>query len=74
MPGPNWPYPATTLVLISASIAGDTTFQRGDRCAQEKEVGRICRRFLNPFPKSAPRDRLGFAKWIVIGAVQRRRE
>lgn len=40
-------------------------FERGNRLALGKEVQPAVPETLNPFPKGAPNNRLGFAKWIV---------
>jgi len=40
-------------------------FERGNRLALGKEVQPAVPATLNPFPKGAPNNRLGFAKWIV---------
>jgi hypothetical protein len=40
-------------------------FERGNRLALGKEVQPAVSETLNPFPKGAPNNRLGFAKWIV---------
>ena len=62
----NWPYPATTMVLTPRSVERETRiFKRGDWKRQETLVKPDTPAFLHPFPKDAPRNRLGLAKWIV---------
>jgi mono/diheme cytochrome c family protein len=62
----NWPYTATTLVLQPRSEPRPTRmFKRGDWQKQTDEVQAEVPAWLHPFPKEAPRNRLGFARWIV---------
>jgi mono/diheme cytochrome c family protein len=62
----NWPYPPTTLVLQQRDHPRMThIFKRGDRLRPGDEVHPEVLSVLNPFPKDAPRNRLGLAKWIV---------
>lgn len=62
----NWPYPPTTLVLQQRDRPRIThIFKRGDRLRPGDEVHPEVLSVLNPFPKDAPRNRLGLAKWIV---------
>jgi hypothetical protein len=62
----NWPYPPTTLVLQQRSHPRVThIFKRGDRSRPGDVVHPDVLSVLNPFPKGAPRNRLGLAKWIV---------
>ncbi len=62
----NWPYPATTMVLTPRAVERETRiFKRGDWKRQETLVTPDTPAFLHPFPKDAPRNRLGLAKWIV---------
>jgi len=62
----DWPYPPTTLVLQQRSHPRVTRiFKRGDRLRLGDEVHADVPSVLNPFPKDAPRNRLGLAKWII---------
>jgi hypothetical protein len=62
----NWPYPPTTLVLHQRDHPRVThIFKRGDRLRPGDEVQPDVPAILNPFPKDAPRNRLGLAEWIV---------
>jgi mono/diheme cytochrome c family protein len=62
----NWPYPPTTLVLQQREHPRVThIFKRGDRSRPGDEVQPDVPAILNPFPKDAPRNRLGLAKWVV---------
>jgi hypothetical protein len=62
----NWPYPPTTLVLQKRATSRAThIFKRGDRLRPGDEVQPDVLSVLNPFPKGAPRNRLGLAEWIV---------
>ena len=63
----NWPYVPTTLALSKRAEPRATyVFKRGD---WQKPGERIERpdvpKALHPFPDGAPRDRLGFARWLV---------
>ncbi len=62
----DWPYGPTTLALASRQTPRQTRlFRRGDwkRPADPVEPGTPA--ILHPFPKDAPRNRLGLAGWIV---------
>jgi mono/diheme cytochrome c family protein len=62
----NWPYAATTLVLQPRSEPRPTrVFKRGDWQKQTDEVHADVPAWLHAFPKEAPRNRLGFAQWLV---------
>src|ERR1051326_3801470 len=62
----NWPYPPTTLVLQQRTHPRVThIFKRGYRLRPGDVVQPDVLSVLNPFPKGAPRNRLGLAKWIV---------
>ncbi|MEY2429800.1 MAG: hypothetical protein QOJ40_2685, partial [Verrucomicrobiota bacterium] len=62
----DWPYPPTTLVLHQRAHPRVThLFKRGDRLRPREEVDADVPAVLNPFPKDAPRNRLGLAKWII---------
>lgn len=62
----DWPYPPTTLVLQQREHPRVThIFKRGDRLRPGDIVKPDVLSVLNPFPKDAPRNRLGLAKWIV---------
>ncbi len=61
-----WPAAATTLVLHQRAKPRVThLFKRGDRLRPGEEVEPDVPSFLNPLPEGAPRNRLGFAEWIV---------
>ncbi len=62
----NWPYPPTTLVLRTRPTPRVThLFKRGDRLRPGEEIQPGVLSVLHPFPKNAPRNRLGLAKWIA---------
>jgi hypothetical protein len=62
----NWPYVPTTLALSQRAEPRHTRiFKRGDWQRLGDEVGAGTPKILQPFPEDAPRNRLGFAKWIV---------
>jgi hypothetical protein len=62
----NWPYAATTLALTSrAEPRLSRVFKRGDWQKPLEEVQADVPAVLHPFPKDAPRNRLGFARWLV---------
>jgi len=62
----NWPYAATTLALSQRAEPRSThIFKRGDRLRPLEEVHADVPAVLHPFPKDAPRNRLGLAKWLV---------
>jgi hypothetical protein len=62
----NWPYAATTLALRPRAEPRVTrVFKRGDWQKQAEEVPADVPAVLHPFPKDAPRNRLGFAQWLV---------
>ncbi len=62
----DWPYGPITLALAKRSQARTThLFKRGDYKNPGEEVTPGTPAFLHPFPKDAPRNRLGLAQWIV---------
>ncbi len=62
----NWPYPATTLTVAQRSVARETNiFKRGDWKRPGEAVTPGTPAFLHPFPKNAPRNRLGLAQWLA---------
>ncbi len=62
----NWVYAATTLALQERDQPRPTRiFKRGDWQQPGDEVEPGVPAVLNPFPEGAPRNRLGFAQWIV---------
>lgn len=62
----DWPYPPTTMVLKQRANPRVThLFKRGDMLRPGEQVRPDTIAVLNPFPKSAPRNRLGLAEWIV---------
>ena len=62
----NWIYPATTLALQPRAEPRHTRlFRRGDWQRPGDEVQPDVPKILHAFPADAPRNRLGFAKWIV---------
>jgi uncharacterized protein DUF1553/uncharacterized protein DUF1549/cytochrome c len=62
----NWPYAATTLVLQQRAEPRVTRlFKRGDWQKPGDAVEPDVPAVLHPFPKDAPRNRLGFAQWLV---------
>jgi hypothetical protein len=61
-----WPYGATTLALSAREIPREThIFRRGDWKRPGDAVSPGVPAALHPFPKDAPPNRLGLAKWIV---------
>ena len=62
----NWPYAATTLALQQRTVPRETRiFKRGDWQRPGEKVDPDVPGLLHPFPPDAPRNRLGFAKWLV---------
>ena len=62
----NWPYTATTLALQQRAAPREThLFKRGDWQRPGETVEPDVPAVLHPFPKDAPRNRLGLARWIV---------
>ena len=62
----NWPYAATTLALQQRAESRSThIFKRGDWQRLGDAVEADVPDVLHPFPKDTPRNRLGFAKWVV---------
>lgn len=62
----NWPYAAKTLALTPRTGARMTrVFKRGDWQRQADAVEPEVPAVLHAFPKDAPRNRLGFARWLV---------
>jgi hypothetical protein len=62
----NWAYASTTLALEPrAEPRSAHIFKRGDWQRPGPEVSPDTPAILHPFPKDAPRNRLGFAKWLV---------
>jgi hypothetical protein len=62
----NWIYPSTTLALQQRAQPRTTRlFRRGDWQRLGDEVQPDVPKILHAFPADAPRNRLGFAKWIV---------
>ncbi len=61
-----WPYGPTTLALSAREISRETrVFKRGDWKRPGDVVSPGVPAALHPFPKDAPPNRLGLAKWIV---------
>ena len=61
-----WPYPPTTLVLKQRDIPREThIFKRGDMLRPGDVVQPDGLSALNSFPKDAPRNRLGLARWVT---------
>ncbi len=61
-----WPYGPITLALAKRSQPRTTRiFKRGDWKNPGDEVTANSPSALHPFPKDAPRNRLGLAQWIV---------
>ncbi|HEV2665382.1 MAG TPA: DUF1553 domain-containing protein, partial [Blastocatellia bacterium] len=61
-----WPYGPTTLALSAREIPRETrVFKRGDWKRPGDPVSPGAPAALHPFPKDAPPNRLGLAKWIV---------
>ena len=62
----DWPYGPTTLALITREVPRETrVFKRGDWKRPGDAVSPGVPAALHPFPKDAPANRLGLAKWIV---------
>jgi mono/diheme cytochrome c family protein len=62
----NWVYAPTTLALKQRAEPREThVFKRGDWQKPGERVEPDVPAVLHPFPEHAPRDRLGFAQWIV---------
>ena len=62
----DWPYGPITLALSKRSQSRTTRmFKRGDWKNPGDEVTANSPSALHPFPKNAPRNRLGLAQWIV---------
>jgi cytochrome c553 len=62
----NWVYAPTTLALQDrAEPRAAHIFKRGDWQRPGPKVSADVPAVLHPFPKDAPRNRLGFAQWIV---------
>ncbi|PWT92491.1 MAG: hypothetical protein C5B56_02175, partial [Proteobacteria bacterium] len=62
----DWPYGVTTLTLAARSTPRMTyLFKRGDWRKPDIAVTPDTPAFLHPFPKDAPRNRLGLARWII---------
>jgi len=62
----NWPYAAKTLAFQQRAEPRSThIFKRGDWQKPLEEVQAGVPAILHPFPEGAPRNRLGFARWIV---------
>jgi hypothetical protein len=62
----NWVYVPTSLALSQRTEPRTTrVFKRGDWQKPAEEVQPDVPAVLHPFPKDAPRSRLGLAKWIV---------
>ncbi|MBO0859136.1 MAG: PSD1 domain-containing protein [Chloracidobacterium sp.] len=61
-----WPFGPTTLALSAREIPRETrVFKRGDWKRLGDAVSPGVPAALHPFPKDAPPNRLGLAKWIV---------
>ncbi len=61
-----WPYGPTTMALVERSQPRETrVFKRGDWKRPGEPVTPGTPAILHPFPKDAPRNRLGLAQWIV---------
>ncbi len=62
----NWVYPPLTLALSQRTEPRHTRmFKRGDWQRLGDEVSADTPKILQAFPSGAPRNRLGFAQWIV---------
>lgn len=62
----DWPYPPTTMVLQERPASRKThVFRRGDPQRPGELVQADVPSVLHDFPENAPRNRLGFARWIV---------
>jgi hypothetical protein len=61
-----WPDATTTLTLVARFKPRETRiFRRGDWQRPEAIVQPDTPAVLHPFPQNAPRNRLGFAQWLV---------
>src|SRR5262249_60921355 len=61
-----WPYGATTVALRAREVQRETrVFKRGDWKRPGDTLNPGVPAALRPFPKDAPPNRLGLAKWIV---------
>jgi hypothetical protein len=62
----DWPFGPTTLALVPRGVPREThLFKRGDWKRPGDVVSPGVPAALHPFPKDAPRNRLGLAEWIV---------
>ena len=62
----NWVYAATTLALRQRAEQRAThLFRRGDWRKPAERVEPAVPEALHPFPEGTPRNRLGFAQWLV---------
>ncbi len=62
----DYPDSTTTLILADRSMPRETKiFKRGDWKNKGETVTPDTPSFLNPFPKDAPRNRLGLAQWVI---------
>ena len=62
----DWPDSTTSLALAVRSTPRETKiFKRGDWKNKGEIVTPDTPSFLHPFPKDAPRNRLGLAQWVV---------
>ena len=62
----DYPDSTTTLILAERSTPRETKiFKRGDWKNKGESVTPDTPSFLNPFPKDAPRNRLGLAQWVI---------
>ncbi len=62
----DYPDSTTTLILAQRSTPRETKiFKRGDWKNKGEAVTPDTPSFLNPFPKAAPRNRLGLAQWVI---------
>jgi hypothetical protein len=62
----DWPFGPTTLALVTRGVPREThLFKRGDWKRPGDAVSPGVPAALHPFPKDAPPNRLGLAKWIV---------
>lgn len=62
----DYPDSTTTLILAQRSTPRETKiFKRGDWKNKGETVTPDTPAFLHPFPKDAPRNRLGLAQWVM---------
>jgi len=62
----NWIYTATTLAMQRRTEPREThIFKRGDWQKPLDQVAPATPAVLHPFPEGAPKNRLGFAQWLV---------